>query len=129
MTTSTYLLDATLLCVVGEVDATTSAQLETALVQARRRGKPVIVDLSGVGFLDSGGLTVLLAAHMAAEREGSSLHLAELQPIPLRLLTITGVLSFLHVHTGLQHAVATVSAMVPKATAQARPQARIVPPA
>ncbi|MFD0884986.1 STAS domain-containing protein [Streptosporangium algeriense] len=117
MTTSTYLLDATLLCVVGEVDATNSAQLETALGQARRRGKPVIADLSGMTFLDSSGLSVLVAAHAAAEEEGSSLHLAEVRPIPLRLLTITGLLSFLHVHNSLGHAIASIPGTVP-ATAQ-----------
>ncbi|WP_271217666.1 STAS domain-containing protein [Streptosporangium carneum] len=116
MTTSTYLLDATLLCVVGEVDATNSAQLEAALGQARRRGKPVIADLSGMTFLDSSGLAALLAVHIAAEREGSSLHLAELQPVPLRLLTITGLLSFLHVHTSLKHAIAAISTMAPTTT-------------
>ena len=62
-------------CVVtvrGDVDATTAPDLRRCLLEALRRpdGADVEVDLSSVTFLDSAGLTALVAAHQAAQRAG-----------------------------------------------------------
>ncbi|WP_051162150.1 STAS domain-containing protein [Nocardia brevicatena] len=44
----------------GEVDMASAPQLQTALEDAQRGGKPMVVDMSDVGFLGSAGLSALL---------------------------------------------------------------------
>ncbi|MFI6602458.1 STAS domain-containing protein [Nonomuraea sp. NPDC050536] len=97
-----------LISVTGEVDITTSAHLQSAIKEGRRPGEPLILDLGGVTFLDSTGLSVLLDAHTAAERDGGSLHLADVQRLPMRVFQITGVLPRLHLHTTVGSALATL---------------------
>jgi anti-anti-sigma factor len=46
--------------VTGEVDLSTAGQVEQAITQAAAGGARVVVDLSGVAFLDSSGVTALL---------------------------------------------------------------------
>ena len=67
-------------CVVavrGDVDATTAPDLRACLLEALHRPDvtDVEVDLSSVTFLDSAGLTVLVAAHQAAQRAGRVLRI------------------------------------------------------
>ncbi|MFD9943023.1 STAS domain-containing protein [Nonomuraea sp. NPDC059023] len=102
---------ATLIRVTGEVDATNSAVLASAIEDARRPGVPVVLDLAGMTFLDSSGLKVLLSAHLFGEHDGGQVHLAAVQPIPVRVLRITGVLDRLNVHDTLERAWAAVSAI------------------
>jgi anti-sigma B factor antagonist len=99
---------STLVRVTGEVDATTSAQLEAAIGEARRLAGPLILDLEGLTFLDSGGLAVLLRAHNAAERDGHGLYLAAPQHRLIRILDITGARSRLRVHATVEQAIAVI---------------------
>ena len=67
-------------CVVtvrGDVDATTAPDLRSRLLEALHGPDvtDVEVDLSSVTFLDSAGLTVLVAAHQAAQRAGRVLRI------------------------------------------------------
>ncbi|MFI6802162.1 STAS domain-containing protein [Streptosporangium canum] len=100
----------TALRVSGEVDATTSTRLEAELSRALEPGKPIVVDLSGMTFLDSGGLAVLLRAHQGAEQRGHELRLAALDARPARLLKLTGMMAYLHVHPTIQDAVTALTA-------------------
>jgi anti-sigma B factor antagonist len=54
--------DAIVLTVVGEVDMTTAPALAQALDGLPRTTSRVVVDLTGVTFLDSSGLSVLARA-------------------------------------------------------------------
>jgi anti-sigma B factor antagonist len=60
---------------VGELDMSTVPQLEAALEDAALSGRRVIVDLRGLEFMDSTGLTLLTRWSLAAERDGFSLAL------------------------------------------------------
>ena len=60
---------------VGELDMSTSPRLEAALEDASLPGRRVIVDLRGLDFMDSTGLTLLTRWSLAAERDGFSLAL------------------------------------------------------
>ncbi|MER5322400.1 STAS domain-containing protein [Streptosporangium roseum] len=99
----------TALRVSGEVDATTSTRLEAELSRALELGKPIVVDMSGMTFLDSGGLAVLLRAHQGAEQRGHELRLAALGARPARLLELTGMMAYLHVHPTIQDAVTALT--------------------
>ncbi|MET8654000.1 MULTISPECIES: STAS domain-containing protein [Nocardia] len=59
------------LTVSGEVDVASAPQLQSAIDEALREQPPVlVVDLSGVGFFGSAGLSVLLVATEAAPSGG-----------------------------------------------------------
>jgi anti-sigma B factor antagonist len=55
---------------VGELDMSTVPQLEAAIEEAVQPGRRVIVDLRGLEFMDSTGLTLLTRCSLAAERDG-----------------------------------------------------------
>jgi len=53
-------------------------------------GRPVVLNLAGVTYLDSGGLQALLVAHREAVAAGRSLTIEEASPTVRRLLDLTG---------------------------------------
>ena len=65
------------IAVSGEIDATTAPGLRSSLLEVL--GRPgvdaVEVDLTGVTFLDSAGLSALATAHRAAEAAGHTLQM------------------------------------------------------
>ena len=76
----------------GEIHVTTAPRLAEHLTSAIERGKTAIVlDMGGVEFIDSTGLTVLLnALRLAGQRDGR-LALVCTNPTVLRLFQITGL--------------------------------------
>jgi len=80
--------DVVRLEVAGDVDLTTSAQLRDRLEGAGRSSvRAVVVDLSGVDFIDCHGLGVLLTAQTEL---GARLLLEAPAPVVTRLLELTG---------------------------------------
>jgi anti-sigma B factor antagonist len=92
--------------VTGEVDLSTSAPLREALDQAVAEGPNVVVDLSGVTFLDSTGLGDLVRARESALSRGGELHLVLTQPRIRRVLEITGLDAVFDIHKTLAAATA-----------------------
>ncbi|WP_171074120.1 STAS domain-containing protein [Nonomuraea basaltis] len=109
--TCRHLTGATLIIVAGQVDASTSAELETYIDQARRRlDEHLIFDMSELSFMDSSGLAVLLAAATLARVHDAVLHVAALHPRPARLLEITGARQAVVVHDRVEQAIAAAQA-------------------
>jgi len=77
--------------VSGEVDAHSSELFATTLVAAGERSTAVIVDMSGVTFMDSSGLRVLVEAQQRAEAGGPSLVLRSPSRQITRLLDLAGL--------------------------------------
>jgi anti-anti-sigma factor len=80
--------DGTTLLVVpaGELDVHTTPQLTRALDRWTDAHKVLIVDVTGLSFIDSTGLGALIGA---GERVGDSLLLAGANPVLDRLLELT----------------------------------------
>ena len=74
--------------VTGEIDILTAPRLEAVLEAAVDAYDDVLVDLSGVTFMDAQGITVLLAAHRAAR---GTLRVVDASPQAARVLRIIGV--------------------------------------
>ncbi|MGW0803391.1 STAS domain-containing protein [Nonomuraea sp. NPDC002799] len=103
----------TVISVAGEVDATSSARLETYIDDVRPRlDEHLIIDAGRLVFLDSSGLSVLVAAAANARVHGAGLHLAALQPRVARLLAITGAWRVMSVYDHVEQAVAAVEAII-----------------
>ena len=78
-----------ILAVAGEVDLVSAPQLLAALRDALASGRPVVVDLGAVTFLDSSGLNVLIEAHKRAEELTTVMALRSVPPRIQKLLHIT----------------------------------------
>ncbi len=84
--------DRDCVAVHGELDIYTAPSLERAVLEVERATPPLLViDLMGLSFIDSTGLSVLLAAAERASREGRRLIVVR-PPLPaLRVFTLTRV--------------------------------------
>jgi anti-sigma B factor antagonist len=82
--------------VEGELDLSTADQLRRLLDEQLSQNRSVVLDLSGVLFMDSTGLAVIIAAIRRPETEAELVRLGpELQPQIRRLMELTGVLDLL----------------------------------
>jgi anti-sigma B factor antagonist len=79
----------------GELDFETAFDVEMRLEQAIGRADVVVVDLSGLDFIDSTGIGTLLEAHKAAQRQGTSLKLLPGKPPVQRVFEVAGLLDAL----------------------------------
>jgi anti-sigma B factor antagonist len=93
---------AQVVAVTGEVDLHTAPVLRAALepvVAAAGPDRPdVVVDLTGVAFLDSTGLGEIVGAHKALQASQGRLHLVTGNDRVRRLVAITGLDGVLEVH-------------------------------
>jgi anti-sigma B factor antagonist len=88
--------DHTLLTLSGDLDFAAHADLEAQLVSLVETGRAVVVDCSGITFLDSMGLRALVAGLVAAEDAGQRFELAAPSPPVLRVLDLSGTLERFH---------------------------------
>jgi anti-sigma B factor antagonist len=83
--------DAAVLAVRGELDTLTAPELDAALRDLLTEPDPtLVVDLSGITFLASSGLAVLIQAAHRAEDSSRTLHLVVTSRAVLRPLELTG---------------------------------------
>jgi anti-anti-sigma factor len=81
----------TIVAISGEVDVCTEAALQQALLRIiRERGARLMLDVSGVSFMDCAGLRALLAARRRAEMCGGFLHLIAASAAVRRITELTG---------------------------------------
>jgi anti-sigma B factor antagonist len=82
--------------VLGELDLSTADELRDALEREMRSGRSVMLDLAGVLFLDSTGLSVILRAMQAAQDGDWDLGVsASVSEAALRTIRVAGVLPML----------------------------------
>ena len=67
--------DVRVVTVVGEIDSLTAPELAAVLTEQLTVAQVVVVDLDGVQFLASVGISVLFEAHELATREDRALRL------------------------------------------------------
>jgi anti-sigma B factor antagonist len=83
--------ELTLVTVAGEVDIATVPVLREGLAGPTASGKPVIVELDAVSFIDASGLGVLAGAANRTAVYGACLHVVCARNHVRRLFTITGL--------------------------------------
>jgi anti-sigma B factor antagonist len=84
------------LCVEGELDLATSPLLDEQLERAEAREcSQIVVDLGGVGFLDSTALGVLAKHAAVSDKDGQRLRIANCPPEAMRVFTVTGMVDHL----------------------------------
>lgn len=100
--------ERSVVCVVGEVDVYTAPQLRDRLSDLVASGEHhLVVDLSGVDFLDSTGLGVLVGGLNRVRGHGGSLALVCNTERILKVFRITGLTGLFPIHPELRTALAS----------------------
>lgn len=82
---------ATVVQVVGVLDAASLTEVSKALTDAQREAVPVYVDLEQVTFMDSRGLGALLAANERSREGAAPISIYRPSEPVRRLLDVSGV--------------------------------------
>jgi anti-sigma B factor antagonist len=98
--------DWTVVSVVGEIDAYTAPTLQTAVTGQIATGIALVIDLTGVRFIDSTGLRVLVETLRRVREAGGQLKLVTESEQTLKLLRITALDGVFDVQTTLALATA-----------------------
>jgi anti-sigma B factor antagonist len=95
-----------ILDVRGEIDVATSPELQATLTRLLDdRPELLIVNLTGVTFIDSTGLGVLVGAVRDMRATGGDLRLVVTQPHIIKILELTGLDSVFEVSSNTSDAV------------------------
>jgi anti-sigma B factor antagonist len=96
--------------VSGEVDVYSAPSLKESIMDLLDSGaNTVVVDLTGVAFLDSTGLGALVEARTATAGAGGALPLVCNQERIIKLFTITGLDEVFAIHSTVDEAVASLA--------------------
>lgn len=90
------------LTATGEIDLATAPLLEERM-NTMRDGS-LVLDLTGIDFIDSTGLRVILAADLAATEHGRNLAIVAVDGPVTRLFQITGVGQRLSIYDSVEAA-------------------------
>jgi anti-sigma B factor antagonist len=105
--------ECTVVKVAGELDLATSPQLRDGLPRILDAGtRTVVVDLAGVGFMDSSALGAIIVVFKALREGGGRLCLAAVQPPVRSLLAVTSVDPVIDIYDTVQAAEASVPPVV-----------------
>jgi len=97
----------TVVALAGESDVYTYDQLRGALETEAVKGVALlIVDLSGLDFMDSTGVQVLLGIRVMMNDHGGKLALAQPQNTVARVLSLVGADQFIPVYPSVEDAAA-----------------------
>ena len=95
--------------VVGEIHATTAPEFSERLNAAIAQGRTaVVLDLTGMAFIDSTGLSVLLNGLRRVTRVGGAMVIACANPTVLRLFEITRLDSTFEIVPDCDEAIARI---------------------
>ena len=94
------------LTAAGEIDHDSQSVLgEAAAAAFESGGRRLVIDLAGVPFCDSGGLSLFVRLHRQAVERGGSLRLAGAQDSVRSVLTITSLDRMFPLHPTVEQAV------------------------
>jgi len=104
---------AVVLAPAGRIDMGTADQLRERLIPmvtaAAKAGDSVVLDFSGVDYISSAGLRVLMLAAKEAKTAGSKVAVAALQPLVNEIFEISRFNKVLACHAGVDEAIAALS--------------------
>ena len=86
--------------ITGEIDIATCERLRDAIEPHLGPGQRIVLDLSGVSFMDSSCLNVLVQARTTLTTDGGSLILRNPSDAARRVLTATGLAELFDIESG-----------------------------
>jgi anti-sigma B factor antagonist len=99
--------DCVVIVIRGDLDLVTGRQFDEYLTQAREESDRIVLDLSGVDFLDTSSLAVIVGHWKAMQAAGGTLALAGARYRYTKSLWITGLADRLPFYETVDKAVAT----------------------
>jgi len=97
----------TIVEVTGEADVTNCDSLREVLeAEVAKQPRTLIIDLSGLRFMDSSALHVILRANRAMDRQGSVLALASPREPVAKMLRLTAADQLIPVYASVREATA-----------------------
>jgi anti-sigma B factor antagonist len=89
----------------GEVDLHTAPKVQYAIERGSEGVKAVIVDMSGIAFMDSTALSTLMRAKESLEEKGISLRLTTLSGAVERIFAVTGFEDYFDIYPSREAAI------------------------
>ncbi len=96
----------TVIQLVGEADVSTLAMSEAFAAEVARKPRLLIVDLSGLSFIDSWALSVIMRTYRALQRDDGTLALVNPSPSVARVLQLIDIARVIPVYPTLEEATA-----------------------
>jgi anti-sigma B factor antagonist len=92
----------------GDIDMATVDEVKRTLAGLMSRGQPrLLIDLSGVGYIDSSGMGALVSAMKQARAAGGDLKLCGLQDEVRSIFEVTRLIRAMSIHPTRQEAIAS----------------------
>ncbi len=88
----------------GEVDLETSPAVRTLLLEQVGTGRPVLVDMARVSYIDSSGIASLVEAFQLARKQGHEFGLVRVSAAALRVLQLARLETVFTIHETLAQA-------------------------
>jgi anti-sigma B factor antagonist len=82
----------------GELDANTSPVAQQQILPLATSGSRILLDMSGVSFMSSAGLRLLLSTYRQVASQGGTVALAGLSEDLKDTMSMTGFLSFFNLY-------------------------------
>jgi anti-sigma B factor antagonist len=92
----------------GDVDLSSSPDARKVLLESVRKGRPVIVDMAGVSYIDSSGVASLVEALQGARKAGSEFSLAAVSEPALRVLRLARLDTVFTIHESREAALGEI---------------------
>ncbi len=94
-----------IITVRGEVDLHTAPKVEYAIGRAARSNGAVVLDMSGVAFMDSTALSALVRSKDSLQEQGTSLRLAAPSQAVERIFSVTGFQDYFEIFPSREAAI------------------------
>lgn len=88
----------------GDVDLDSSPAARKVLLDCVNRTRPLVVDMSGVSYIDSSGVASLVESLQAARKAGQGFALAAVSESALRVLQLARLDKVFAIHPSLDEA-------------------------
>jgi anti-sigma B factor antagonist len=86
----------------GDVDLEYSPKARRVLLDTVEQGRDVLVDLSGVSYIDSSGVANLVEAFQLSRQNGTGFALVSVNPAALRVLQLARLDKVFTIHASLE---------------------------
>ena len=96
--------DTTVVAFEGDVDLESSPAARKVLLECVARGRPVLVDMSGVTYIDSSGVASLVESLQRSRKAGRGFALVSVSEAALRVLQLARLDKVFAIHPTLDDA-------------------------
>lgn len=98
--------EAVVVSLLGDVDLAHSPTARRVLLEWAGRGRPLLVDLGGVTYIDSSGIASLVEVYQLARKQGMRFALVAVSEASLRVLKLARLDQVFPIHADLAAALA-----------------------